>query len=225
MATTPNPHSAPFPVGNGNTLDFELLAQFKPTLLQSFSLDGCQILRLDGSPHWALLIHFIRHGVHYGLIAAKPSPPRNNSFAHPPSRDRSIVFSELLQTMQVSDRVTRYIPPDNTPWSDPPLGYQRVYALELPSSHNLTLLHVSLVLRCTHNYQATHRFVGHNCQWMAKTVALALEQLAHQHSSLERWKPQERIFFERTYFMDMVRKKHVRKALCRIIPAYHAEVS
>ena len=50
MATTPSPDSTPFPVGEDNMLNFELLAQFKTSLLQSFSLNGCQILCLEGSP-------------------------------------------------------------------------------------------------------------------------------------------------------------------------------
>lgn len=227
MTDTSTP--SPFPVSNSNTLDFHRLALFDAAHLQTFSLEGCQILRLDRSPHWALLFHFMCDGAHYGLIADRipqPPPPSNTSLACLSSRDSSTLSSGAFEYKNVSDQVRGLSPRPNAPWpNNPPEGYSTVYSLDLPHPHSITLLDVSLVLMCTHQYKSSYRLVGYNCRWLAKTVALSLEQLARQHTKEQEWREHQALFFDKMRSFDLVKKQRVQKALGAIIPAYVEAVS
>jgi len=227
--TTTKSDTMLFPVENGKDLDFERLALFKTGFLQSFPLHDGQILRRVGSPHWAILLHFVCNGMYYGLRvdrAPEPQPPGNSSVSLS-SHDSSTMPSQALKNIGVSDRVTGYPPEAKAPWSDLPEGYSRICWLDLPPSHNITLLDVALGLSSTHRYKPSYRLVGYNCRWLAKAVALALEQLArrHQESSMEEWKQHQELFFERTRCVDPKKKQLVRKAVAVVLRAYQEAVS
>jgi hypothetical protein len=225
-AMTGAPHPNPFPVANGNMLNFSLLARFETELLKSFPLEGCQILHKDGGPHWALLFHFTCDGMHYGLRADRspePTPPSNASSL--PSHDASTLSSGAFENKRVCDLVTGHTPPLNT-WPDgPPAGYTVICSLDLPDPHLITLLDVSLILSLTHEYRTSYKLIGYNCRWLAKTIGLALEQLAHRHHNQPEWQRQKQLFFTKTESIDFVKKRRVEKALSFVISGYVKEVS
>ena len=227
MTATSNP--VLFPVADSNTLNFDRLTIFDTAHLDAFSLESGQILRRDGSPHWALLFHFTSQGMHYGLWADRTpeAAPTNTSSAYLPSHGSSNLSSDTLKKtgVQVSDRVMGHTPVQNATWPDsPPEGYTLICSLDLPS-HTITLLDVSLVLLFTHQYQPNYRLLGYNCRWLAKTVALALEQLAHRHARGPEWKRQEDLFFRKTRSVPLEKNRRVKKALYSIITNYRREVS
>lgn len=223
MTAAPNP--VLFPVADSNTLNFDRLAIFETAHLESFSLEGGQILHRDNSPHWSLLLHFTNQGLHYGLWADRMPDVvhANTSSTYLPSCGSSNISSDALKKkgVLVSDRVIGHMPVPNTTWpSGPPGGYTLICALDLPPSHTITLLDVALVLLCTHQYQPNYRLFGCNCQWLAKTVALVLEQLAHHHTKCLEWKQQQARFFAKTCSTPLEKNRLVRKALPSVIENY-----